>query len=201
LDWIRTTVIVSLPIETKDDEENLQHMIETLNRYTFGINLTTELENYYPLHNLDFRVVAVREARPVVEFKYLGKIYITLTIVLVAIGVVAFHGLMTFFCTSNFKDDILKEGKFILFRDCCCKICQCRMPELEIVEDALGDSKERTREQLTEAEQREKFLMVLGTCCYVFWTCDSHLVFVEKDDNSSDGVKVVDENFEKAIQF
>jgi len=201
LDWIHTTVIVSLPIETEYDTKNLENMTAILNDLTFGINLTTELANYFPLQNLDFRVLNVRETRPVPELKYLGKVYITLTIVLVAMGVVAFHGLKTFFCTGNFKDDILKEGKFILFRDCCCKLCQCKMPDSEIVEDALGNnSKEHTREQLTEAEQREKFLMILGKCCYVFWTCDSHLVHLEQD-NSSGGVKVVDENYEIAIQF
>jgi len=200
LDWIHTTVIVSLPIETENDEKNLENMTAILNDWTFGINLTTELTNYFESQNLEFRVTKVWETRPVPKFKYLGKIYITLTIVLVAMGMVGFHGLKTFLCTSNFKDDILKEGKFILFRDCCCKLCQCKMPDSEIVEDALGNNS-KEQDQLTEAEQREKFLMVLGTCCYVFWTCDSHLVHLEKDDNSSGGVKVVDENYEKAIQF
>jgi len=205
LDTVLTTVIVSLPHETDDDQENLAYMMEILEGEladTFGTNLTQELERSFPLQNLDLTVIQVWESHPEVVLEYLGKIYITLIIIIVAIGMLGFHGLIILFCTSNFKDLIYKEGKSILFRDCCCSLCQCGLPEKEVEDDMVEGGSKKPKEQLTEAEQREKFLRVVGTCCYVFWTCDTNMAYTTKENDASSGdVQVLDDNYNKVMSF
>jgi len=205
LDSVLTDVIVSLPRGTQFDEYNLANLTALLeDREVFDSNLTAELQRFYSLRNLELKLVGTSYSHPDVFIEYLGKIYISLIIIIVAIGMLGFHGLVLLFCTSNFKDVIFKEGRSIIFRECCCECCKCTLPSLEKEEDVEGDTNtkgNRKQDLRTEAEQRKHFLEVMGTFCYVFWTCDTNMAYTEREDGTSGEVKVVDESYEKAMSF
>jgi len=203
LDSVLTDIIVSLPTGTQFDQNNLANLTAILeDNVFFDTNLTAELQRYYSLRNLELKLVGTSYSHPVVVLEYLGKIYISLIIILVAIGMMGFHGLLLI-CTSKFKDAIWKEGKSIFFRECCCGSCKLGLPRLENEEDVEGDTQQKgnRKQTRTEAEQRQKFLNVMGTFCYVFWTCDTNMAYTEREDGTSGEVKVVDESYEKAMSF
>jgi len=205
LDSVLTDVIVSIPTGTEFDQNNLANLTAVLeDGELFGSNLTAELQRIYSLRNLELKLVGTRYSHPGVIIEYLGKIYITLIIIIVAIGMLGFHGLVLLFCTSNFKAVIWKEGSSIIFRECCCECCKCRLPSLEKEEDVEGDTQQkanRKQELRTEAEQRKHFLKVMGTFCYVFWTCDTNMAYTARENDVSGEVKVLDDSYEKAMSF
>jgi len=204
LDWALTEVIVSLPTGTKFDQSNLDNLTSILeDEVSFGTNLTAELQRFYPSQNLELKVLLTTVSYPYEVLEYLGKIYITLLIIIVAIGMLGFHGLVLLFCTRNFKDVIWREGKSVLFREgCCFECCRRDLPRKE-EDDEEGDSQQKGKEkqQLTEAQQREKFLKVMGTFCYVFWTCDTNMAYTRRENETSGEVKVLDDRYEKAMSF